>query len=412
MKINYKITAPVIILVMLAIVAKKQGWIDSNSSAIEVTTGFIHKRTVIESVMASGKIQPEVEVKMSPEVSGEIIEVHVVDGQYVEAGALLVKINQDLYESAITRSRAAVNSAKASVAQSEASLIEANKLWYRNKVLFEKGAISQQEFDAAQRAITVAELQKEGAQYNLQSAEANLDEAYKNLKRTSIVSISGNITQLNVELGERVVGTATMTGTEMLRVAELGAMEVLVEVNENDIVKLMLGDTALIELDAFLGEKFDGTVSEIANSANLAVGASADQVTNFEVKIRILNESYVHLEEKYGANPFRPGMTATAEIITNKVTNALVAPIQAVAIREDTTATGITFANNDKQDKSFEVVFIPVGKKVDINVVKSSIQDDEFIILEGVADSTEIVIGPYSAVSRQLKKGSNIKLQE
>ncbi len=173
MKINYKIVLPVIILVILAIVAKKQGWIDSNSSAIEVTTGYIYKRTVVESVTASGKIQPEVEVKMSPEVSGEIIEVHVVDGQYVEEGALLVKINQDLYESAITRSRAAVNSAKATVAQSKASLIEANKLWERNKVLFEKGAISQQEYDAAQRAITVAELQKESAQYNLQSAEAN-----------------------------------------------------------------------------------------------------------------------------------------------------------------------------------------------------------------------------------------------
>lgn len=413
MKINYKIVLPVIILVILAIVAKKQGWIDSNYSAIEVTTGYIHKRTVVESVTASGKIQPEVEVKMSPEVSGEIIEVHVVDGQYVEEGALLVKINQDLYESAITRSRAAVNSAKATVAQSKASLIEANKLWERNKVLFEKGAISQQEYDAAQRAITVAELQKESAQYNLQSAEANLDEAYKNLKRTSIIApISGTVTQLNVELGERVVGTATMTGTEMLRIAELDTMEVLVEVNENDIVKLMLGDTALIELDAFLGEKFEGAVSEIANSANLAMGASADQVTNFEVKIRILNESYAHLEEKYGANPFRPGMTATVEIITNKVKNALVAPIQAVAVREDTSATARAYGNSDEQDKSFEVVFIPVGEKVDVNVVKSGIQDDEFIILEGVADSTEIVIGPYSAVSRQLKKGSSIKLQE
>src|SRR6056300_313047 len=177
MKLNLKIVVPVLIAVVAAlIVAKKKGWIGSDGDSIYVETGFVHKRTVVESVTASGKIQPEVEVKMSPEVSGEIIEVNVVDGQYVDEGTLLVKINPDLYESAITRSRAAVNSAKAGLAQSKASLIEANKLWDRNKVLFEKGAISQQEFDAAQRAITVAELQQESAQYNLQSAEANLDE--------------------------------------------------------------------------------------------------------------------------------------------------------------------------------------------------------------------------------------------
>lgn len=413
MKLNFKIIVPVVLLIVLAIVAKKQGWIGSNTDAIEVEIGYVHKRTVVESVTASGKIQPEVEVKMSPEVSGEIIEVNVVDGQYVEEGTLLVKINPDLYESAITRSRAAVNSAKAGLAQSKASLIEANKLWDRNKVLFEKGAISQQEFDAAQRAITVAELQQESAQYNLQSAEANLDEAYKNLKRTSIVApISGTVTQLNVELGERVVGTATMTGTEMLRIAELDTMEVLVEVNENDIVKLVVGDTALIELDAFLGEKFEGVVSEIANSANLALGASADQVTNFEVKIRILNSSYIHLKDTYGANPFRPGMTATVEIITNKVKGAIVAPIQAVSVRKDTTASAKRYGSESEGDESYEVVFLPNGTKVDLKVVTSGIQDDEYIILEGVEDSTEIVVGPYSAVSRELKRGTAIKTKE
>lgn len=414
MKLNLKIVIPVVALVVLAIVAKKQGWINGGSDAMEIETGYVHQRTVVESVTASGKIQPEVEVKMSPEVSGEIIEVNVVDGQYVDAGTVLVKINPDLYESAITRSRAAVNSAKAGLAQSKASLIEANKLWERNKVLFEKGAISQQEFDAAQRAITVAELQQESAQYNLQSAEANLDEAYKNLKRTAIVApISGTVTKLNVELGERVVGTATMTGTEMLRIAELDTMEVLVEVNENDIVKLMLNDTALIELDAFLGEKFEGVVSEIANSANLALGASADQVTNFEVKIRILNSSYAHLSEQYGVNPFRPGMTATVEIITNKMKGALVVPIQAVAIRKDTTSKAKSYGSDaDGNDESFEVVFTPDGDKAGIKVVQTGIQDDEFIIVEGLEDSTEVITGPYSAVSRQLKKGSSIKIKD
>lgn len=417
MKLNLKIVVPVLIAVVaVLIVAKKKGWIGSDGDAILVETGFVHKRTVVESVTASGKIQPEVEVKMSPEVSGEIIAVNVVDGQFVEEGEILVKINPDIYESAITRARAAVNSAKAGLAQSKATLIEANKLWERNQRLFEKGAISQQEFDAAQRAITVAELQKESANYQLQSAEANLDEAYKNLKRTTIMApISGTITQLNVELGERVVGTATMTGTEMLRIADLDTMEVLVEVNENDIVKLQVGDTTLIEVDAYLGENFKGLVSEIANSAKLALGSSPDQVTNFEVKIRLLNSSYAHLQERYGKNPFRPGMTATAEIITNKMKDALVVPIQAVTVRKDTSANAKSYKeaydSEDNRD-SYEVIFTPDGSKAKLHVVKSSIQDDEFIIVEGLKDSTEVITGPYSAVSRLLKSGATIKTEK
>lgn len=414
MKLNYKILIPVILVVVAgAIVAKKKGLIGGGSDTLEVEVGYAFRRTVTESVTASGKVQPEVEVKMSPEVSGEIIEVNVVDGQMVQAGDVLVKINPDLYESAITRARAAVNSAKANLAQTKAALIEANKLWERNQVLYERGAISQQEYDAAQRAIAVAELQEEGARYALQSAEANLDEAYKNLKRTTIVApISGTVTQLNVELGERVVGTATMTGTEMLRIAELDTMEVLVEVNENDIVKLELGDTAIIEVDAYLGETFKGVVSEIANSAKLALGASADQVTNFEVKIRVLNSSYAHLRDANGKSPFRPGMTATVEIITNRTKDALVVPIQAVTTRKDTTEQARVLAERLGGDgPDYEVVFTPNGGKAGLLVVESGIQDDEYIIVKGVEDSTEVIIGPYSAVSRMLKKGEAIKVK-
>lgn len=414
MKLNYKILIPVVLVVVAgAIVAKKKGLIGGGSDTLEVEVGYAFRRTVTESVTASGKVQPEVEVKMSPEVSGEIIEVNVVDGQMVQAGDVLVKINPDLYESAITRARAAVNSAKANLAQTKAALIEANKLWERNQVLYERGAISQQEYDAAQRAIAVAELQEEGARYALQSAEANLDEAYKNLKRTTIVApISGTVTQLNVELGERVVGTATMTGTEMLRIAELDTMEVLVEVNENDIVKLELGDTAIIEVDAYLGETFKGVVSEIANSAKLALGASADQVTNFEVKIRVLNSSYAHLRDANGKSPFRPGMTATVEIITNRTKDALVVPIQAVTTRKDTTEQARVLAERLGGDgPDYEVVFTPNGGKAGLLVVESGIQDDEYIIVKGVEDSTEVIIGPYSAVSRMLKKGEAIKVK-
>ncbi|MDB4176694.1 efflux RND transporter periplasmic adaptor subunit [Schleiferiaceae bacterium] len=412
MKLNLKIIIPVAVVVIAAlVVAKKKGWIGEGADTVAVETGYAHRRTVVESVTASGKIQPEVEVKMSPEVSGEIIEVNVVDGQQVLEGDILVKINSDLYESAITRARAAVNSSKAVLAQSSVALDEAKKLWARNKVLFEKGAISEQEYDAAQRAISVAELQEESAKYQLQSAEANLDEAYKNLKRTTIIApINGTVTQLDVELGERVVGTATMTGTEMLRIADLNTMEVLVEVNENDIVKITKGDTAIIEVDAFLGNSFRGVVSEIANSAKLALGASPDQVTNFEVKIRMINGSFASLVPDYGENPFRPGMTATVEIITNKMRDALVVPIQAVTVRSDTSSNAVSYERvlSEDVDESFEVVFTPDGMKAGLLVVESGIQDDEFIIVTGVEDSTEVVTGPYSAVSRNLKRGTRI----
>ena len=412
MKLNLKIIIPVAVVVIAAlVVAKKKGWIGEGADTVAVETGYSHRRTVVESVTASGKIQPEVEVKMSPEVSGEIIEVNVVDGQQVLEGDILVKINPDLYESAITRARAAVNSSKAVLAQSSVALDEAKKLWARNKVLFEKGAISEQEYDAAQRAISVAELQEESAKYQLQSAEANLDEAYKNLKRTTIIApINGTVTQLDVELGERVVGTATMTGTEMLRIADLNTMEVLVEVNENDIVKITKGDTAIIEVDAFLGNSFRGVVSEIANSAKLALGASPDQVTNFEVKIRMINGSFATLVPDYGENPFRPGMTATVEIITNKMRDALVVPIQAVTVRSDTSSNAVSYERvlSEDVDESFEVVFTPDGMKAGLLVVESGIQDDEFIIVTGVEDSTEVVTGPYSAVSRNLKRGTRI----
>ena len=412
MKLNLKIIIPVAVVVIAAlVVAKKKGWIGEGADTVAVETGYAHRRTVVESVTASGKIQPEVEVKMSPEVSGEIIEVNVVDGQQVLEGDILVKINPDLYESAITRARAAVNSSKAVLAQSSVALDEAKKLWARNKVLFEKGAISEQEYDAAQRAISVAELQEESAKYQLQSAEANLDEAYKNLKRTTIIApINGTVTQLDVELGERVVGTATMTGTEMLRIADLNTMEVLVEVNENDIVKITKGDTAIIEVDAFLGNSFRGVVSEIANSAKLALGASPDQVTNFEVKIRMINGSFAPLVPDYGENPFRPGMTATVEIITNKMRDALVVPIQAVTVRSDTSSNAVSYERvlSEDVDESFEVVFTPDGMKAGLLVVESGIQDDEFIIVTGVEDSTEVVTGPYSAVSRNLKRGTRI----
>ncbi len=410
--------AAVVLLVAL-VVAKKQGWIGSDKNQLEVEIGEVVSRTIVETVTASGKIQPETEVKISSEVSGEIIALPVKEGDFVEEGQLLVRINPDLYESAITRATAAVNSAKSALSQAKAQFIEAEKSYERNKKLYKDQVISSADFDASQRTFTVAELSVDAARFQLKSAEANLDEAMKNLKRTTIKApSSGTISVLNVELGERVVGTAQMTGTEMLRVANLEVMEVLVEVNENDIVRVKLNDSASIEVDAFLDEEFIGVVTEIANSAN-TVGTSADQVTNFDVKIRILKSSYEHLIKK-GINPFRPGMTATVDIKTKQVKNVIAVPIQAVTTRTDTTENAKSYqlktdeegeAEEESTAGEFEVVFVQNGDKTKIRVVKTGVQDDEFIeVTQGLKVGDKIVVGPYDVVSKKLKNGSKIKV--
>ena len=412
------IIAVVVVLLIVLVVAKKQGWIGVDKNMLEVEVGAVESKTIVETVTASGKIQPETEVKISSEVSGEIIELPIVEGQHVKEGDLLVRINPDLYESAVTRAMAAVNSAKSAYASSKAQFVEAEKSYDRNKKLFEEEVISQAEYDAALRGYKVSELGVESAKYQLRSAEANLDEARKNLKRTTIMApADGTISMLSVELGERVVGTAQMTGTEMLRVANLQVMEVLVEVNENDIVRVKLGDTALIEVDAYMDEKFKGVVTEIANSANVQ-GASADQVTNFEVKVRILPQSYAELAVG-DKSPFRPGMTATVDIQTKRVSNVLAVPIRAVTVRSDTSTNAKSYRRKkddeeqtEETDEEFEVVFIANDGKADLKVVKTGVQDDKMIeILSGLTGNEEIVIGPYDVVSKKIKNGSPISLK-
>lgn len=410
--------AGAIVLLIALVIAKKQGWIGESSNQLEVETGEVVARTIVETVTASGKIQPETEVKISSEVSGEIILLPVKEGDFVEEGQLLVKINPDLYESAITRATAAVNSSKSALAQAQAQFVEAQKSYDRNKKLYADKVISASDYETSQRTYTVAELSVDASRYQLKSAEANLDEAQKNLKRTTILApSSGTISVLNVELGERVVGTAQMTGTEMLRVSNLEVMEVLVEVNENDIVRVKVNDTADIEVDAYLDEKFVGVVTEIANSAN-TVGTSADQVTNFEVKIRILKSSYEHLV-KNGQNPFRPGMTATVDIKTNKVKNVPAVPIQAVSTRTDTSASAKSYKMKDDDDEDdevttgeYEVVFALNGSKTKIKVVKTGVQDDEYIeIKSGLSVGDKIISGPYDVVSKKLKNGSSVTVK-
>ncbi len=410
-----------VIIIIIAVVvlggligAKKAGWI-GKGSGIEVTMAKAVKMDIVETVIASGKIQPEVEVKISSEVSGEIIELPVEEGQEVSKGDLLVKINPDIYLAAVNRARAAVNSARAGVQTSKAQFIEAEKNYLRNKDLAEKKVISAAEFDAIQRAYDVAKLGEESARFQLASAQATLKEAQDNLARTTIYAPqNGTISMLNAEVGERVVGTAQMTGTEILRIANLEFMEVLVEVNENDIIRVNLGDTAEIEVDAYLDETFKGLVTEIANSAKL-VGTSTDQVTNFEVKVRMLKSSYADLMDKTpGAqSPFRPGMTASVEIITEKLSNVLALPIEAVTTRTDTVTGKNKRLKADEEEKEvFEVVFVHEDGKARLHVVKTGIQDSENIrILRGIEEGAEIISGPYSAVSKTLENGDAVEVK-
>ena len=389
------------VLILAVIIAKSTGMLGKDAF-IKISTEKVEKRSITETIVANGKIQPKIEVKISADVSGEIIELFVEDGDSVSKGQLLLKINPDIYQSSIERLEASVNSSKAQLSQSEATLLEKEKSYKRNKNLWEKKAISDAEYESIEIAYKVALANKESAEFSVKSAEASLKEANENLIKTQIYApIDGIVTKLNVEKGERVVGTAQMTGTEIMRIANLNNMEVIIDVNENDIVRVSKNDTALVEVDAYLGKKFKGIVTEIANSANTQ-GTATDQVTNFEVKIKLLPKYYKDLITAEKPFPFRPGMSASVDIQTNTVNNALSLPIKAVTTRADSLLND-SIKSKDDED-ILEIVFIYDNNKVKIRKVKTGIQDDNFIqILSGVKLDEEIVSDPYSAINKTLK---------
>ncbi len=425
-------------LIVLAVVGKKAGWF-GKPDAVEVSIEKIERRTIKELITANGKVKPETEVKISSDVSGEIVELYVKEGDEVIENQLLLKIRPDIYLSNLDKMKASLNSAKANLANSKARLAQvsaqftqAELSFERNKKLWNQGAISKSDYETAlstyqvaRAEVTAAEENVNSASYAVQSGEASLNEAQENLTKTSIYApMSGTVSKLNVEKGERVVGTIQMTGTELLRIANLNKMLITVEVNENDIIKVHLKDTAYIEIDAYLGQQFKGVVTEIANSAN-SVGESLDQVTNFDVKILILYNSYSHLLPADSSifYPFRPGMSATVDILSKEKTNVISVPIQAVTTRSDTT----TAENNKKttefeeetddselekqDDKEYELVFLHIVGKVKVQVVSTGIQDRYNIeIVGGLNEGDEVVTAPYSAISRTLKNGSNVKI--
>lgn len=409
-------------LIIALIGLSKAGVIGNKEEGKEVETSKVMASTIVETVSATGKIQPEIEVKIASMVSGEIIALNVKEGQVVKKGDLLVKINPDLYTSGLDRSVANLAGTKASLTQSDASYKEAKANYERNKTLYDKGVISKSDWDKAISTYEVAKATKQSAYYNVQSASASVTEAKDNLGRTTIYSpADGTISVLNVELGERVLGTQQMAGTELLRVANLNNMEVEVDVNENDIVKIKIGDEANVEVDAYLKKKFKGIVTSISNSASTTL--TSDQVTNFKVKVRILKESYQDLLEgkPNTYSPFRPGMTATVDIITTTKANVLAVPISSVVVKSDTAAVkAITVELPDeekkatpKNDKKFECVFVKVGDKAQIRVIKTGIQDDTNIeVMSGLKAGDVVITGPYTTVSKDLNSGDKVKLKK
>ncbi|GAA3508693.1 efflux RND transporter periplasmic adaptor subunit [Aquimarina addita] len=400
-------------MIITLVVGKKAGWFGDNGNAKEIELSVIEKIEIIETVSATGKIQPEVEVKLSSEVSGEIIELEVREGQEIKKGDVLIRINPDIIQSGLNRSQATLENVRASLEQAAASLKESKLSYDRNKGLFEKGVISKAEWDRSVSAYEVAEASKKSAYYNVRSAQATVNEAKDNLSRTTIYApMNGTISKLSVELGERVVGTQQMAGTEIMRVANLKNMEVEVDVNENDIVKVAVGDSTIVEVDAYLKKEFKGQVTEIANSAETSL--SADQVTNFKVKVRILESSYADLLIDKAANysPFRPGMTATVDIITNRKQQIIGVPISAIVIKNDTISKEKGTAGkvvSNTADKKFECVFVKEGEKAALRVIKTGIQDDSHIeITEGLEVGEEVIIGPYNVVTKTLEAGDKV----
>ena len=405
----------VIVLMIVLIGGKKAGWFGKSGNFKEVEITKIELIDIIETVAATGKIQPEIEIKLSSEVSGEIIELPIKEGQQVKKGDLLVRINPDLIQAALTQSQAGLQNVRAQLTQAEAALKNSKLSYDRNKQLFEKGVISKADWDKSISEFEMSEATVKSAYYNVKSAEARVKQANDNLARTSIFAPrNGTISKLSVELGERVVGTAQMAGTEIVRVANLNNMEVEVDVNETDIVKVMVGDSTIVEVDAYLKREFKGIVTEISNTAENAI--SVDQVTNFKVKVRIIHDSYKDLSENKPENysPFRPGMTATVDIITNKKEKIIGVPISAIVIKTDTTSRK---NKNIKQSKSeatekFECVFIKNGEEAKLRIITTGIQDDTNIeITSGLTEEDEVITGPYNTVTKWLDSGDKITIK-
>ncbi len=390
----------------------------------KVTTVEIAKsvrKTLISKVSESGTIQPVTELSVAPDVSGEIIQITVKEGDFVRKGQLLFVIKPDNYQALLEQAQASLNAAKSdyenalsNVTQSETNLVQDSVDYFRIQGLYDKKVVSQTEYEAAKLKYQISksrlEANKKLAQaafYRVESANASLKQAKENLQRTSVFStMNGFVTKLPVTKGQRVVGTGQMQGTEVMKIADLSQMEVKVEINENDVVNITIGDSALVEVDAFPEKKFRGFVKDIAYSASQNAIGTTDQITNFTVKILIDPSSYQyapdlkHLIPGPGQSPFRPGMSAYVSIYTDKKENVVAVPIQAVTIN---------LKQKKENSKAQEILYRYNNNRVFLTPVKTGISDDEYIeIVDGLKENEEIVVGPYIVVSKELKDSMKV----
>lgn len=418
----------IVIVVITALLMMRLSGCIGDVGDIVVSVDTVTEKNIIETVLANGKIYPEMEVKIKPDVSGEVVELTVEEGDSVIQGQILLKINPSIYQAAVTQAKASMEQSRAGVAnaqkmlsQSQAQLDRAEMNFNRNKQLFQNKVISKFEFEQYETEYLSAKANRDaikanidGGNYGIESANAHLSQALENLRRTTITApVSGVISQLLVKQGERVVGTAQMDGTQILTIADMDKMELRVDISETDISRVSIGDTSIIEVDAYRKEQFKGIVTRIAVSSTLlntglgsSAANSADQVTNYTVHILILKNSYKHLQERQNnKSPFKPGMSASVEIITQQKNNILAVPINAVTIRENEN----TEENN--KDKFKQVVFFydATTKTVQSREVKTGIQDAEYIeIAEGIKKNDIIISAPYSIISRTLQDGTKV----
>jgi HlyD family secretion protein len=423
-------------LILLLIILKVTGVVGKPEKT-KVSTEKAAVRDITETVSASGKIKAHVEVKISPEVSGEVVELPIHEGDVVRKGQLLCKIRPDILQSEYDRTQAAYNTQKASVENANQMLLQSQatydnqlNIYNRDKILFDKKVLTAAEFDAAKASYMGAKASLEaakqnviGAKYGLAQSEASVKEANGNLVKTTIYSpVDGVISKLAIEKGERVLGTQQFAGTEIMTISDLNALDVNVDVNENDINRITMGDSSKIQVDAFLGKTFTGHVIEIGSAANV-VGNTADQVTNFTVKVRIDAASYMALLNKTATNPspFRPGLTATVDINTNH-SKGLAVPIQSVTTRDekkpgnDQPASGSDNSSGSDSKPtgitplSKELVFVYNAGKIKQVTVTTGIQDDNYIqVLSGLKAGDEVVSGPYTAISKTLSDNMEVQ---
>jgi HlyD family secretion protein len=435
-----------LVVLVIGLVGLKSAGVIGKDEGLKVATEKVERRNITETVNASGKVYPEIEVKVSPDISGEIVDLEVKEGDSVRKGQVLAKIYADIYSTQrnqaaaeVNRQQAMVDNSRAQLESLQASLDLAKKTLDRQKQLRADNIISAAEFDQAENTYKTAQANYNAAvqsirsgQAGIASSQASLQTADKNLSRTAVLSpMSGTVSLLNVKAGERVVGNSMMAGTEMMRIADMGIFEVQVDVGENDIPKVKLGDSALVEVDAYNDRKFKGIVTQIASSNTTASTSSAatssNDVTNYKVHIRLLRESYQDLFDPARPRyvPFRPGMNANADIQTRTKNNVLAANINAVNTREKGTDK-VVGENNDKEKPKDNPQDEPKAASTDLDevvfvlqkdgtvkkaVVKTGIQDINNIeITEGLKAGDEIVVGPYNVISKTLKDGTKVKV--